>query len=96
MPSDDIPAITKTASKVVAGVETHKDLHVAAIVDTHDHVMATESFASTRHGYNCMLTWMRSFGALDGVGIECAGTYGAGLSCSSARRHHGSGGDGTG
>ena len=26
-----------------------------------------------------MLTWMRSFGAIERVGIECTGTYGAGL-----------------
>ena len=36
-------------------------------------------FATTRHGYKQMLIWMRSFGELLRVGVECTGTYGAGL-----------------
>ncbi len=38
--------------RIFAGVDTHKDLHFAAIVDVHDRVIANESFASTRQGYN--------------------------------------------
>jgi transposase len=64
---------------VVGGVDTHKDLHVAAVVDDLDRVLASACFATTRHGYKQMLTWMRSFGELTRVGIECTGTYGAGL-----------------
>ncbi len=64
---------------VVGGVDTHKDLHVAAIVDSQDRVLGSECFPSTRHGYKQMLTWMRSFGELGRVGVECTGTYGAGL-----------------
>ena len=64
---------------VVGGVDTHKDLHVAAVVDAHDRVLSTQSFATTRHGYKQMLLWMRSFGDLQRIGIECTGTYGAGL-----------------
>jgi transposase len=36
-------------------------------------------FPTTRHGYKQMMIWMRSFGELARVGIECTGTYGAGL-----------------
>ena len=64
---------------VVGGVDTHKDLHVAAVVDHYDRVLGTESFATTRHGHRMMLEWMRSFGDLQRVGIECSGSYGAGL-----------------
>lgn len=64
---------------VVGGVDTHKDLHVAAVVDHYDRVLGTESFPTTRHGYRLMLIWMRSFGGLQRVGIECSGSYGAGL-----------------
>ena len=59
---------------VVGGVDTHKDLHVAAIVDHHDRVLGSEYFPTTRHGYNTMLKWMRSFGPLQRVGVECTGT----------------------
>jgi transposase len=64
---------------VVGGVDTHKDLHFAAVVDDQDRVLANESFATTRHGYKQMLAWLRSFGELARIGVECTGTYGAGL-----------------
>ncbi len=64
---------------IVGGVDTHKDLHVAAVVDAHGKLLATESFATTRQGYRLLLEWMRSFGALQRVGVEATGTYGAGL-----------------
>jgi len=65
--------------RVVGGVDTHKDLHVAAVVDELDRLLGSRSFATTRHGYKQMLTWMRSFGQLRRVGVEATGTYGAGL-----------------
>ena len=49
-------------SPVVGGVDTYKDLHVAAVVDQSDRVLGTQSFATTRQGYKLMLIWMRSFG----------------------------------
>lgn len=64
---------------VVGGVDTHKDLHVAAVVDHQDRVLGTRSFASTRQGYRQMLAWMRSLGDLQRVGVESTGSYGAGL-----------------
>jgi transposase len=65
--------------RVVGGIDTHKDLHVAAMVDEWDRVLATRCFAATRQGYRQMLAWMRSFGALQRVGVESTGSYGAGL-----------------
>ncbi len=79
MPKDHNTVDPTTIAAVTAGVDTHKDLHVAAIVDARDQLLATETFATTRHGYKRMLTWMLSFGELERVGIECTGTYGAGL-----------------
>lgn len=64
---------------VVGGVDTHKDLHVAAVVDEHNRVLGGQCFPTTRHGYKQMLAWMRSFGQLRRVGVEATGTYGAGL-----------------
>ena len=72
-------AETGAGSFVVGGVDTHKDLHVAAVVDRHDQVLGSQSFATTRHGYKQILAWMRSFGTLRRVGVEATGTYGAGL-----------------
>lgn len=48
-------------SPVVGGVDTHKDLHVAAVVDQNNRVLGSEFFATTRQGYRQMLAWMASF-----------------------------------
>ena len=40
-----------TGRHVVGGVDTHKDLHVAALVDEQDRVLGTRCFATTRQGY---------------------------------------------
>ena len=70
---------TRPAARVIGGVDTHKDLHVSAVVDERDQVLGTRSFAATRQGYRQMLQWMRSFGELVRVGVESTGSYGAGL-----------------
>jgi transposase len=72
-------AATGGTRRIVGGVDTHKDLHVAAVVDEQDRVIGTRSFATTRQGYRQMLAWMRSFGELQRIGIESTGSYGAGL-----------------
>src|ERR1700733_12799805 len=64
---------------IVGGVDTHKDLHVAAVVDEQDRILGTRSFPTTRQGYRQMLAWMLSFGELQRIGIESTGSYGAGL-----------------
>ncbi len=60
----------QTRSAVVGGVDTLKELHVAAVVDHQDRVIGTRSFASTRQGYRQMLAWMRSFGELQRVDVS--------------------------
>jgi transposase len=64
--------------RIVGGVDTHKDLHVAAVVDELDRVLVSQCFATIRRGYKQMLTWMRAFGSLQRIGVEATGTYGAG------------------
>lgn len=63
----------------MGGVDIHKDLHVAAVVDQNNKVLGTPFFSTTRQGYRQMLAWMASFGALKRIGVECTGTYGSGL-----------------
>lgn len=45
--------------KIVGGVDTHQDLHTAAIVNLDGAVLGTESFSTTRAGYRAMLRWFR-------------------------------------
>ena len=72
-------ALERVSPVVIGGVDTHKELHVAAVVDVSDKVLGTEMFATTRAGYRAMLKWMRSFGDVKRIGVECTGSYGAGL-----------------
>ena len=71
--------------RVVGGVDTHKDLHVAALVDERDRVLATASFATTRQGYRQMLAWMRSFGAVQRSASSRPAATGPG-SCASCNK----------
>jgi transposase len=70
--------VNEGTRRIVGGVDTHKDLHVAAVVDEQDRVIETRSFATARQGYRQMLAWMRTFGDLQHIG-ESIGSYGAGL-----------------
>lgn len=64
---------------VTGGVDTHGDVHVAAVLDPVGRIVATESFAATTAGYRSLLGWLRRHGELDRVGVEGTGSYGAGL-----------------
>ena len=64
-------AKSKQTTPVVGGVDAHKGLHVAAVVDDNDKVLATQSFATTRQGYKLTLTWMRPFGGLQRIWALC-------------------------
>lgn len=76
-----------TEAAIVGGVDTHKDLHVAAVVDQNNKVLGTRYFSTTRQGYRQVLAWMTSFGVLKRIGVECTGTYGSELLryCQNAR-----------
>lgn len=64
---------------VTGGVDTHKDQHVAAVVDSSGRILGSEAFPATKSGYARLLGWMRRYGHLERVGVEGTGTYGAGL-----------------
>jgi transposase len=64
---------------IVGGVDTHRDQHVAAVVDQVGRVLDTAEFASTLPGHRRMLRWLRRHGELVTVGVEGTGAWGAGL-----------------
>jgi hypothetical protein len=64
---------------VTGGVDTHSELHHAAVVDQLGRHLGDRSFPATPGGYRALLRWMRAHGDLVGVGIEGSGTYGLGL-----------------
>jgi transposase len=73
-------SMTPDRPRVVGGIDTHLDLHVAAVID-HDNgrVVDTKEFSTTRAGYRALLRWMRAHGDLEAVGVEGTGSYGAGV-----------------
>jgi transposase len=64
---------------ITGGVDTHLDVHVAAVVTAVGGVLGTAEFPTTAAGYRRLVGWMRSFGELDQVGVEGTGTYGVSL-----------------
>lgn len=65
--------------QVIVGVDTHKEVHVAAAVDWQGTLIDERTFATTRQGYRQLESWARSLGEVLRVGIECSGSYGSGL-----------------
>ncbi|OBJ47853.1 IS110 family transposase [Mycobacterium asiaticum] len=72
---------TKPPSRhIVAGVDTHKRTHHAAVLDANTgKLLADHEFAATQAGYRKLLSWMGSHGTVIKAGLEGTGSYGAGL-----------------
>jgi transposase len=66
--------------EVVLGADTHRDEHAVALLTPLGGFIASSSFPTTADGYRDLLDWARSFGEVRRAGIECTGSYGAGLS----------------
>lgn len=64
---------------VVAGVDTHKDTHHAAVLDLAGRTLAIEQFPASPAGYRQLLAFVAAHGVIDKIGIELTGSYGAGL-----------------
>ena len=67
------------AGEVVLGVDTHKDLHAAAVISPLGVLLSSEMFPATEAGYQALLAWAGRFGTLRRAGVECTGSYGAAL-----------------
>ena len=64
---------------VFGGIDTHKDIHVAALLDSAGMVLGSAEFPTTRAGYRQLAGWLGSAGHLGRVGVEGTGSYGAGI-----------------
>jgi transposase len=72
-------SMSNIQSVVIGGVDTHKDVHVAAVIDERGKILDVDHFPTTNTGYAQLLTFLRSHGQLLRVGVEGTGSYGAGL-----------------
>ena len=73
------PILADSTRPVTGGVDTHKDTHVAAVIDHLGRELATRSFPTTSSGYQQLLDWMGTFGTIDRIGVEGTGSWGAAL-----------------
>ena len=54
--------MTRPDIEITVGVDTHKDLHVAAALDERGAVLATGTFGATAAGYEQLHHWASDFG----------------------------------
>ena len=66
-------------AEVILGVDTHKDLHAAAVINPVGVLLSSETFPATAAGYRALLAWASRFGTVRRAGVECTGSYGAAL-----------------
>jgi transposase len=71
--------IVEAARGVTGGVDTHRDVHVAAALDPLGGLLGSESFSTDVAGYKALLGWLKSFGDVTKIGVEGTGSYGSGL-----------------
>ena len=71
--------LSDSTRHVTGGVDTHKDVHVAAVVNHLGAELATKSFSTTSAGYADLTNWLTTHGPLSRVGVEGTGSWGAEL-----------------
>jgi transposase len=64
---------------IVAGIDCHARAHQAVALDDRGRRLGERAFPATQAGYAQLLGWLRRFGAVEAVGVESTGAYGAGL-----------------
>jgi transposase len=78
--TDEMVLDESDTRRVIGGVDTHKDVHVGAVLDELGRLLATASFDATPAGYRQLGRWLCGFGEVLAVGVEGTGSWGAGLS----------------
>ena len=68
-----------TPPRVIVGVDTHKDTHVAAARDQLGRRLGTTQVPTSSAGYAQLLSWAHALGEVVAWGVEGTGSYGAGL-----------------
>jgi len=71
--------IAQRTERVVVGVDTHADLHVAAALDPLGRMLGRLEVGTSTRGYAQLLKWAHAFSPTTTFGVEGTGAYGAGL-----------------
>ena len=76
------------AARVVVGIDTHKDEHVAVAVDGLGVRLGDHRLSTTTAGYADLEGWVAGLGDAVTFGVEGTGSYGAGLTRFLSSRGH--------
>ena len=76
------------ATKVIIGVDTHRDEHVAVAIDCLGGRLGQRRLPAASGGYEGLHCWASGLGEVVAFGIESTGSYGAGLARFLAGRGH--------
>ena len=71
--------MTEDEPRVTVGVDTHGEVHVAAVLDERGRLLGTQSFPTTVSGHRRLVRWASGFGVIEAAGVEGTGAWGAGL-----------------
>ncbi|WP_344940294.1 hypothetical protein [Sphaerisporangium flaviroseum] len=67
-------------------METHTDVHVAALITMLGVLLGTRAFPATAAGYAALLTWARAHGHVRRAGVESTSPHGTRTLSISVRR----------
>ncbi len=62
--------MAEPTTRVMAGVDTHRDQHVVAALDERGAEFGVRSFPTTPAGHRALLAWLRGYGAVERVVVE--------------------------
>jgi transposase len=68
--------VTEAADGLVAGIDTHLDQHVVAVLDRLGRRLAVRDFPATDAGNAQLTRWLDSLGTVTEAGVEGTGSYG--------------------
>ena len=68
--------MTLVTDGLVVGVDTHKDVHVAVVLDQLGRRLAVREFPATDAGNTQLAGWLAGLGPVSDAGVEGTGSYG--------------------
>jgi transposase len=74
-----LPRPSSEQDEVILGADTHKEIHVAAVVTAVGATVATGAFPANAQGYCQLLNRAQGHGDVRRAGVEGTGSYGAAL-----------------
>jgi hypothetical protein len=77
--SEAEPQAGGSVEEMVLGVDTHKEVHVAALISALGALLSTRQFPATATSYQALPFWAPEFGTAPRAGVEGSASYGAAL-----------------